>query len=175
MWAACLNARSRNASQLAAGFILALAHGLPETARMAHVDSRALALFRVLLPSWRFFTSIEPALRLLCRVASHGSDFGPWRELLTPPPRGPGSLFSNAAGNLHLACHAALEQLESELEAAGPDSRVGELVGYRLVANLVAYRLRERGDLAGSQVRYQFRLRSHERDLVVSEIIEAEL
>jgi len=135
------------------------------------IDSRCLALFRVLLPSWRFFEDIAPAPRLWCRVARRGEDFGGWRELLSAPTRGAGALLLNPAGNLHLACHAALEQFQSELEAAPPDMPVGELIGYGLIANMVAYELKT-AEPAGPELRFQFRLADGGHELLISDSLE---
>ena len=135
------------------------------------IDSRALALFRVLLPSWRFFEDIAPAPRLWCRVAAHGGDFGPWRELLRGSTRCAGALLLNPAGNLHLACHAALEQFQSELEEAASDMPAAELIGYELVANIVAYELRT-ARVAGPHARFQFRVADGDRELVMSDALE---
>jgi hypothetical protein len=136
-----------------------------------HIDSRSLTLFRVLWPSWRFFEDIAPAPRLFGRVAARGEDFGAWRELLPGPARRPSALFLNAAGNLHLACHAVLEQFQSELEEASPDAPVSELIGYGLVANIAAYELRA-SERESPHARFQFRLVDGERELVTSPALE---
>jgi hypothetical protein len=157
-------------SELVLGVIALAIVALALLGRRA-VDSRSLALFRVLLPSWRFFEDIAPTPRLWCRVATHGDEFGPWRELLQGPTRHAVALLLNPTGNLHLACHAALEQLQSELEEAPSDARVGDLIGYGLVANIVAYELRA-AQGAGPHVRFQFRLADGDRELVMSDTLE---
>ena len=135
------------------------------------IDTRALALFRVLLPSWRFFEDIAPTPRLWCRVATRDADFGPWRELLRGPTRRAGALILNPGGNLHLACHAVLEQFQGELEEAPSDIPARELIGYGLVANIVAYELRT-AEGADPHLRFQFRLADGERELVMSDALE---
>lgn len=107
------------------------------------VRARSWALFRCLLPSWRFFEQIEhvPALRF--RVAPHGDDWSGWRDALTVPPRPVSSLWLNADGNLHLASRSLIEHLVADLDALDELGRAtDELVSYRLVCALVEQRVR---------------------------------
>jgi hypothetical protein len=122
------------------------------------VAAPGLALFRSLLPSWRFFEQIEPVPALHHRVAPGGEDWGDWQETLTVPERTASSLWLNAAGNLHFACQSLGEHLLAELgEAPALAEAEHELVSYHLVRVLVE--LRASAALRSSPaLRYQFRL-----------------
>lgn len=123
------------------------------------VHSPLLTLFRVLVPSWRFFDGVSTHPTLTIRVADPGTDaFGPWTTLLPPPRHRWWHVVWNPAGNLSFASHSLLGRLRSDLEdneyddePAPPDS----LVSYQLVVNLVRWWLRSR---AGTGTRVQFRL-----------------
>jgi hypothetical protein len=122
------------------------------------VPARSLALFRSLVPAWRFFEEIDPVPTLRYRVAPHGDDWGDWQDVLVVPPRTPMSLCLNAAGNLHLACQSLVEHLVSDLEESSElDPARDELVSYRLVCALVEQRARAALP-SSSTSRFQFRL-----------------
>jgi len=125
---------------------------------MSEIWSRSLALFRCLVPAWRFFEQIEPVPSLHYRVAPRGDDWGDWRNALTAPARTPSSLLLNAAGNLHLAQQSLVEHLVSEVEVAAELGRAqDELVSYRLVCALIGQCVRAALP-ASPSLRYQFRL-----------------
>jgi hypothetical protein len=102
------------------------------------VQARGSALFRCLLPAWRFFEPIERVPALQYRVAPHGDDWSAWRDALAAPARTPWSLLLNADGNLHLARQSLVEHLLSELDDAAEAGRCrDELVSYHLVCALI--------------------------------------
>ena len=71
-------------------------------------------------------------------------------------PRTLGSLWLNAAGNLHLACRSLVEHLVADLEDAAELGRAPhELVSYQLVCALVERRLNG-AQPADAGTRYQF-------------------
>ena len=120
------------------------------------VRARSWALFRCLLPSWRFFEPLERAPALRYRLAPHGDDWGDWQDALAVPPRPLSSLWLNAPGNLHLACRSLVEHLAADLDdldALGHASE--ELISYRLVCALIEQRVRA-ALLPGPALRYQF-------------------
>jgi hypothetical protein len=125
---------------------------------MSEPWSRPFALFRSLVPSWRFFDRIEPVPALHYRFATAGDSWSEWQDALTAPSRTPASLLSNAAGNLHLACQSLIEHLVADVEEAAELGRShDELVSYRLVCALVEQRVRS-AQPACPRLRYQFRL-----------------
>jgi hypothetical protein len=124
-------------------------------AKRRHVPSHTLALFRVLLPSWRFFEEIAPAPHLLCRFGSDHGDLGPWQVLLQSRSRTPLNLMLNARGNLRLACHSVLEHLQDDLETLPADRDPTDLVAYQLVRNIVLDELAARPE-ARDAPRFQF-------------------
>lgn len=128
--------------------------GLPRRVVRGH----SWALFRGLVPAWRFFESIEPPPALHYRFAAHADDWSDWHDALPVPARPLVSLLSNPAGSLHLACQSLIEHLVSDLEdAKGLDRDPAELVSYRLVCALVELRVRMVRP-ASPGLRYQFRL-----------------
>jgi hypothetical protein len=133
--------------------------GLPRRVARA----RSWALFRGLVPAWRFFESIEPVPALHYRFATHTDAWSDWHDALPVPPRTLASLLSNPAGSLHLACQSLIEHLVSDLEnAKGLERDAAELVSYRLVCALVEQRVRTALP-ARPGLRYQFRLAGAER------------
>jgi hypothetical protein len=142
-------------SLLAAGLLV----WLPRRVLRGH----SWALFRGLLPAWRFFDSIEPVPALHFRYAAHADDWSDWHDALPVPARTLASLLSNPAGSLHLACQSLIEHLVSDLEDAKRfDRDRAELVSYRLVCALVEQRVRMALP-ASPGLRYQFRLAGAER------------
>jgi len=144
------------------------------------VATRGVALFRCLLPSWRFFDQIGSVPALHYRAAPHGDDWGDWQNALPVPARTAGSLWLNATGNLHLACRSLVEHLQTELEelatagvarapataspgAGAGDGGASELISYRLVCALIEGRARAALP-ASPQLRYQFRLLDSDAD-----------
>jgi hypothetical protein len=120
------------------------------------VAASGLALFRCLLPSWRFFDQVAPVPTLRYRAAAAGENWSDWEDALSVPTRTLSSLWLNAAGNLHLACRSLVEHLVADLEdlaALGRDPH--ELVSYRLVSALVEQRVRG-GRPSHLELRYQF-------------------
>lgn len=128
------------------------------------VHNPLLTLFRVLVPSWRFFDGVSAHPTLTVRIAEPGTDaFGPWTTLLPPPRHHWWHVVWNPAGNLSFASHSLLGRLRSDLEELDPDDDrpddaqrdAADLVSYQLVVNLVRWWLRSR---AGTGARVQFRL-----------------
>jgi hypothetical protein len=127
------------------------------------VPGLSLALFRCLLPAWRFFEQFEPVPALRYRAAPHGDDWSDWQDALPVPARKPSSLLLNAAGNLHLACQSLVEHLVAELEDAADLGRAQhELVSYRLLCALIEQRVRTALP-SSPQLCYQFCLVEAER------------
>ncbi|HTV20970.1 MAG TPA: hypothetical protein VMG12_19930 [Polyangiaceae bacterium] len=124
------------------------------------VRAKSWALFRCLLPSWRFFEQIErvPALRYRVAARVEGEphdDWSDWHDALSAPRRPLSSLWLNADGNLHLASRSLIEHLVADLEALDELGQAAEqLVSYRLVCALVERRVR--AALPEAALRYQF-------------------
>jgi hypothetical protein len=117
----------------------------------------AVALLRVLVPSWRFFDDLQVTPRLAVRVA-HGDGYGPWTILLDAPPRRLVHVLWNPRGNLVLAQHALLERLQMEAgEVTGDPETLRTTVSYELVLNLVRGAIAADARLAGA-ARCQFKL-----------------
>ena len=130
------------------------------------VQHPAIALVRVLIPSWRFFDNISESPLLLARVANPDAPFGPWLPVLHPPRRALRDVLWNPGGNLALACNALVEHLVADLadfDESGADFdesgaiRAEELVSYQLVLNLVRSTLAARSQPA-TGIRLQFKL-----------------
>lgn len=122
-------------------------------------------LLRALIPSWRFFDGSGIVTDLQFRVSPRdGRDFGPWRSALpNEPTRSFGGLFFNPGGNLRLACLSLIERL---LEEEGEVTK--ESSSYRLVENLIRYRLRQSEAGRESGARFQFKITSGGDDALVS-------
>ncbi|MEE9386055.1 MAG: hypothetical protein V3V08_21805 [Nannocystaceae bacterium] len=130
----------------------------------------ALLLLRALLPAWRFFDDIEEAQVLMYRIEETSGKLGPWKRCLRRPPRTLGSLFTNAEGNLFLACGSVVEQLVEQLAehmveqlaAEGAEvcrTRTWDLrscSSYKLTRRMVQDRIRN--SHTGPPPRYQFKV-----------------
>lgn len=100
--------------------------------------SPAMAMVRVLVPSWRFFDTVGEHPQLLARtVDAHGGP-GPWRPVLAPPARAWWNVAWHPQGNLSLARHSLLDRLLADV-ARDPDEPPGDLVTYRLVLDQVRF------------------------------------
>ncbi len=127
---------------------------------------RAFLLFRVFLPSWRFFEDMGEVPKLYFRFGIEDGALGEWLAVEQPESRGLGSLFLNARGNLFLAGNSLVEQLlgdVAELSQAG-EVRVSQLrktVSYRLLGRWVVWQLRARADFETNKAKmtsYQFKI-----------------
>ena len=146
--------------------ILALVLAVVAMLPRLEVQHPAIALVRVLIPSWRFFDGISESPLLLARVANPDAPFGPWLPVLHPPRRALRDVLWNPRGNLALACNALVEHLVADLadfDESGADFdesgaiRAEELVSYQLVLNLVRSTLVARSQ-PSTGIRLQFKL-----------------
>lgn len=126
---------------------------------------------RALFPSWRFFEKLGDLPQLHFRMRRAGGDFGNWVSARRAVPRGAGAILLHAEGNLALACNTLLEQLVSDLgdHEAGEVAGLSENVSYRLVRNLVEFRIRE-GGFEPAPFEFQFKVTSDSEDFLVSGI-----
>lgn len=109
--------------------------------RRREIADMRLSLWRVLVPSWRFFEQVHPGPRLFCRIAAGNRELSPWIELLPAPRRAWSTLILNAQGNLRLACLSALEHLRDDLDALTPQQDPAALLSYQLVCCIVQTQL----------------------------------
>lgn len=139
--------------------ILALVLAVVAMLPRLEVQHPAIALVRVLIPSWRFFDDISESPLLLARVANPDAPFGPWLPVLHPPRRALRDVLWNPGGNLALACNALVDNLVSDLADFDESGaiRAEELVSYQLVLNLVRSTLAARSQPA-TGIRLQFKL-----------------
>ena len=114
-------------------------------------------LFRVLLPSWKFFDGRVDAAVLLYRLSDDGIVFGDW--ILCIPKTGKRSwkkLFLNTRENYLFAAHALIEYLKNDL-SDGSDPAVS----LELVKNLVEFQIRE-SEVNSKSNYFQFTLKGPE-------------
>lgn len=124
-----------------------------------YFSNRYFSLFRVLLPSWRFFEDLGPVPKLYCRVRSPQSEFSSWSLLLEPKARHFSQIFFNPSGNLRLACHSLVEQtfLDINDQSAESADHFSETVSYQLLQNLVEFQILK-GRQYPDKVLYQFQI-----------------
>jgi hypothetical protein len=131
--------------------------------RSSPVPSRAVQLLRAFFPSWRFFEDVGDVGTLYVRTGSTGAGddaLGSWQPLLPQPRRHLGMLVVASEVNLLLACRSLVQQLQADLEDADEahPERLTASVSYRLVHDLVRFRLAERAAARGT--RFQWKLRA---------------
>ena len=127
--------------------------------KSAQVQGRAFVLFRVLLPSWKFFEDLSEVPIIQYRIGPKDEEIGEWQELIHRPKRGLGSLFLNADGNLCLAKHSLLQQVETDIGELDPEHTEPFLdsVSFGLTKNLVEFEIQNRGEFRPG-LKAQFRL-----------------
>jgi hypothetical protein len=120
------------------------------------IRSRTLQLFRVLIPSWRFFDVADPMPMLEFRMAPEGQGFGPWLEAIERPgKRSAWRIFWNPVENERLARHSLVRQLLDDVnDEVEPD--IADSVSYELVRNLVLDRVGS--EARAGKLRFQFRM-----------------
>jgi hypothetical protein len=128
-------------------------------------------LWRLLLPSWRFFDDATTGIVLKVRVTTVGGVSAQWLELLSPPVRRPWHLIWNPAGNRTLAAYSLVERYLQDSVEEG----LGSETSYELVRALVRTELEDLGGApTGARVEFMVcdRLPSGDEDLVVSEAFD---
>lgn len=107
-------------------------------------------LWRLIIPSWRFFDRAGDTAILYVRKTGSAA---PWTPVLVPPTRNLGNLFLNPTGNLYLACQGLVNRLVEEIsDHQGPTDEVEQWDSFLLVKNLVEHQL------GATTVSYQFKI-----------------
>lgn len=91
-----------------------------------------ISLFRVLIPSWQFFSDSQEVPFLKHRSGAGPETLSEWRETLTPTPRKLSNLFLNAKGNADTAAFSLLSQLAEDPSNAVFLEQASRLVKSRL-------------------------------------------
>ncbi len=73
-----------------------------------------LSLFRVLIPSWKFFDDFGQGFQPQFRFGQNSQNLGEWQPFLASEPRRLHHLFLNARGNERLLTASTFERLISE-------------------------------------------------------------
>ncbi len=117
-----------------------------------------LSLFRVFVPSWRFFDEAKPIPSLELRLAPEGNAWGAWLPVFDRlPDRSPWQLCFNPLENDRLARQSLLSRFLNEASDWKPgDQAVTGSVSYELVRGLVLERVAR--ESRKGKVRFQFRL-----------------
>lgn len=97
---------------------------------------KRLALFRALLPSWKFFDRTDVPHALYFRHHRGTEPWSEWREALPPRPHGFATLFLNPRGNDRLALASIVEEVLHDAERAADPSELESQVSYRLLVRL---------------------------------------
>jgi hypothetical protein len=120
------------------------------------MNPRYLKIFRVLIPSWGFFSDVADLPVLYLRTAGLSGGWGQWFPALCTPRRKLWSVLFNAEGNLYLAYNTLLQQIESDIADLSLEEteQFENSVSFRLLHNLVRHQLQVHDDLS----QYQFRL-----------------
>ena len=114
------------------------------------------AIFRVLLPSWKFFDGVVDAPVLQYRLSRDGVSFNDWAPCI--PKTGIRTwkkLWVNSRENYLFACHALVEYLKNDLEDGSDPA-----VSLELVKNLVEFQVKSSA-LTPELNYFQFNLRDY--------------
>ncbi|HUP58019.1 MAG TPA: hypothetical protein VM598_11245 [Bdellovibrionota bacterium] len=130
------------------------------------IRSRTFQLFRVLIPSWRFFDVADPMPVLEFRLAAGDGDLGPWTDAIgVPYERKAWQLFWNATENERLARHSLVRQLLDDVNDAVEED-ISRSVSYELVRSLVLDRISRKPP--GERRRFQFRMTLGSEEILLS-------
>lgn len=140
---------------------------------------RSFFLWRVLLPSWRFFEAEDARYLLSARTWLSGEAPSPFMPAVPAARRGWLSCVFAPEHNLRLFCHDLIERFVLELAEKSPlaEGQIEELASYGQVRAIARYfvaenaRLFLRGDATqDGQVRYQLRLSAVRADESTEEL-----
>jgi len=126
---------------------------------------RAIQLFRVLLPSWKFFDRVASVPRLWVRFSQDGKSFSDWIDRL--PRKGSrdwGRLFLNPRENKLFAAHSLLSQFAEAPEEGASKDLVVRLALHGLTGDPVL-------DESLKAAQLQFRIEVFGRELFLSQPI----
>lgn len=121
-------------------------------------QNKWLHLFRVLFPSWSFFTKPVKRPVLFHRTGQGPESLGPWTPTLAQQKRTPWQWLFNPQGNLRLAHHNHLQHLLSDLAQLHPEDTTDfkNTSSYRITKELVQSLSQDENTTLGSS--YQFKL-----------------
>ncbi len=142
-----------------------------------YIPGKAIYLFRVFFPSWRFYEDICEMPMLYYRSVEPE---GEWKEAWQKPKRSWKTLFVNPEVNYLFACQSLLNQVENDVNELGEaeHTEFARSVSYRLLQNLVLYQMRMQRE--GSFKRYQFKLMAANQgveqldDVLISPVYEVD-
>jgi hypothetical protein len=101
-----------------------------------------LQLFRIFVPSWKFFDGASLAPELYHRFSLDGESFSDWQVSIPKvQKRSFKNLWINDQENYYFAAHALLEYFMSELSGDLPDENENS-VTLKLIQNLVVFQIR---------------------------------
>jgi hypothetical protein len=111
------------------------------------------SLFRLFIPSWRFFDDIGSISRLYYQTDT----LPDWQPCFHPQPRRWFYLLLNPTGNLRLACYSLVDRLVEEISHLREENQhlVSQSVSYRLLENLIRYQVRS---LSTSSHNFRFKI-----------------
>jgi hypothetical protein len=119
------------------------------------IGARSPWLWRVLVPSWRFFEAEDARYLLEVRSWRDGQAPSAFSAAVPAAARGKWAWLFAPEHNLRLFCHDLIEGFVFELAEKGPlaESAVAELASYQRVKELAGWFLR-----AETGLRFQLRL-----------------
>jgi hypothetical protein len=128
------------------------------------MSARSPWLWRVLVPSWRFFEAEDARYLLEVRSQPDGEAPGAFAPSVPSAPRSKWSWLFAPEHNLRLFCHELIERFVVELAERSPlpEGEITQLASYARVREMAAWFLREREARESPQgqgaVRFQLRL-----------------
>ena len=112
------------------------------------------SLFRILIPSWRFFEDAGDVPEVFYQVieATHTSE---WQALLARPRMTLTNLFLNSRTHIYLAAYGSVERLILEINEAKTPFDCTQSAAYKILEHLV----REKVTLIPHSKDFQFRFK----------------
>lgn len=99
-------------------------------------------LWRLLIPSWRFFDRAGDTAILYVRKDGKKPNENQWQPVLHPPSRTLANLFLNPQGNLYLAAQGMVTRLAEEIsQNQSSPQDIEQWDSFLLVKNLVIHHL----------------------------------
>ncbi|MFZ3231095.1 MAG: hypothetical protein WA160_12885 [Pseudobdellovibrio sp.] len=117
-------------------------------------------LYRLFIPSWRFFDQLGIISTLYYRIKQNGT-YSSWFVALEKPNRAFLNLFLNSDGNIYLFSQVLVDRLAAEVStiSSSSDVRIEALNNFKLIENLVRQKIQK--EKLSNEIFFQFKIQVH--------------
>ncbi len=119
----------------------------------------SLALFRILIPSWRFFEDAGDVPSISYQLIQQ-SQTESWLPALQPPRTGFLNLFFNQEVNIYLAVCGTVDKLIEEINQSPNDFDASASTSYQILLLFLQNELRAQPEMKASSFRFKIQVTS---------------